>query len=324
MLRDVGDFLRVIYAKLTHRPVAICDVGDVDGIASAAIFLRKFPKGVVILRAPAELQRGRWYRLFTWDFVADLPCPPGARVRMRADHHKTNVPCAERECYDPAAPCAAMLAARLLELESDPVVQELIQAAIETDTANIVTEKVRLLDLAVRYSRYGTRLRIAKKLAEQGVESVLNDEKVRKSIERGLEAERIIDEITRAIVDRARGEEIVLLYFPKRLPISFRQLNIKVQRSGYRFVNILVRLGYRTYRLYCGADREGKYDCTVVARALGGGGHKFAAGAQYKVSLLRPREGLTRFVNVIKEYLRMNRVKLYVVDYSLSVREEVL
>jgi len=324
VLREVVDFFRIVYAKLTHRPVAICDVGDVDGVASAAIFLRRSSNGMVILRAPAQLQRGRWYRLFTWDFVADLPCPPGAKVRMRADHHKTNPPCAEQECYDPSAPCAALLAAKLLGLEGDPIVQELVQAAIETDTANIVTDKVKLLDLAVRYSSYKTKLRIARKLAEKGIEAALQDEKIRESIERGLEAEKIIDQIAQEVVSRARGSDIVTLYFTGRLPISFRQLNIKIQKSNFKFVNILVKLGFRTYRLYCGADRDSKYDCTVIARALGGGGHKFAAGAQFKAPLLKPREGLTKFVNVLKTYLGLDRISLFIVDRDLNIREKIV
>ncbi len=311
----------MLYAKITHRPVAICDIGDVDGIASAAIFLRKFLNGIVILRAPAQLQRGRWYRLFTWDFIADLPCPPGTRVRMRADHHRTNVPCAEEECYDPTAPCAALLAARLLKLEDDPIVKELVQAAIETDTANIVTEKVKLLDLAVRYSEYRTKLKIIRKLAEQGIEQTLRDEEVKRSVERGLEAEKIIEQIAQEVVSRARGSDLVTVYFTGKLPISFRQLNIRIQKSGFRFVNILVKLGFRTYRLYCGADKDSNYDCTVIARSLGGGGHKFAAGAQYKVSILRPGEGLARFVNVLKNYLKLDSVKLYIVDENLNVKE---
>jgi len=317
VLRDLADFLRVVFAKLRGRPVALCDVGDVDGVTSAAIFLRRYPDGVVVLRAPAQLQRGKWYRLFAWDFAADLPCPPGARVRMRADHHKTNPPCAEKECYDPSAPCAALLASKLLELEQDDITRELVSVAIETDTANIVTEKARLLDLAVRYARYRDKLYIARKLSQEGVEKTLQDERVRKCIEKGLEAERVIEEIA----SKLPAEEVLTVYFPQRLDISFRQLNIRLQKRGSKFVNILVRLGFRTYRLYCGADRDSPYDCTVIAKSLGGGGHKFAAGAQYKAPILKPGLGLSQFVHVLKSYLGRDRLKVFVIDKQLQLHE---
>jgi len=78
--------LRALLAKLRGRPIALCDVGDVDGLASAALFKKRHPEGVVILVGPSDVKKW-WVRAFTWDFVADLPCPGKAKVR--ADHHVT-------------------------------------------------------------------------------------------------------------------------------------------------------------------------------------------------------------------------------------------
>ncbi len=314
------DFFRVISAKVRGKPTALCDIGDVDGIASAAIFLRKYPDAVLVLRAPAQVQRSRWLRLFTWTFVADLPCPPGAKVRMRADHHRTNSPCAEQECYDPSAPCSAILAARLLGLENDPIVRELVDAAVQTDTANVTSEKVRKLDMVIRYSRYGTKLKIARVLAERGIDAVLALPEAQQALEKAQNAEQTIN----TICEKIPAEEIIILYFPKgrKLDISYRQLNIVLQKSkNAKFVNILVRRGFRTYRLYCGADREGPYDCTVITKQLGGGGHKFAAGAQYKSSILKPGEGFTRFVSILKDYLKIEKIRVFVIDENLKVVE---
>ncbi len=312
MFRDLVDFIRVIGAKLARRPVALCDVGDPDGVISCALFLRKYRNAVIILRAPAQVVRSRWLKMFTWDFVADLPCPPGGKVKMRADHHKTNPPCAEKECYDPSAPCAAVLAAKLLELENDEHVKKIVSIAIESDTANITTEEAKLIDLAVRYSGYRTKLRLVKLLAELDVREVLKDEKIARAVERGLEAERVMESIVSTLPNR----EIITLYFPKarEFKISYRQLNIKIQKEkNAKFINILTRRGFRTYRLYCGADKEGPYDCTQIVTKLGGGGHKFAAGAQYKAPLFRPGKGLEVFINVLKEYLGTSRIELYIV-----------
>jgi len=320
VLGNLIDFLRVVSAKIRRRPVALCDIGDVDGITSAAIFLRKYPDAVIVLRAPAQVQKSKWLRLFTWTFVADLPCPPGAKVKMRADHHRTNSPCAEQECYDPSAPCSALLAAKLLGLEDDPIVRELVDAAIQTDTANVTSEKVRKLDMIVRYSRYSTKLKIAKILSEKGIDAVLSLPEAQEALEKAREAEHIIN----TICEKVPASDIITMYFPKgkKLDISYRQLNIIIQKSkNAKFVNILVKRGFRTYRLYCGADKEGPYDCTTIAKQLGGGGHKFAAGAQYKSPIFRPGEGFRRFVNVLKNYLGVSKVRVIVVDENLNLNE---
>ncbi|NPA24068.1 MAG: Fis family transcriptional regulator [Crenarchaeota archaeon] len=306
------DMMRVTVARALGRPVALCDVGDPDGVISCAIFVRKYRNATVVLRAPAQVVRSRWLKLVRWDFVADLPCPPGSRVKMRADHHKTNPPCAEKELYDPSAPCAAILAAKLLGLDNDEHVKKIVSIAIESDTANIVTEEAKLIDLAVRYSGYRTKLRMVRLLAEMDVRDVLRDEAVARAVERGLEAERLMEHIVRTLPDR----EIITVYFPKMkdFRISFRQLNIKIQKEKRaKFINILVRRGFRTYRLYCGADKDGPYDCTQIVTRLGGGGHKFAAGAQYKAPLFKPGEGLNVFIRTLKEYLNTNRIELYIV-----------
>ncbi len=312
MLRDFADILRVVSAKLRGRPVALCDVGDPDGVISCAIFVRKYRDATVILRAPAQVVRSRWLKKVSWDFVADLPCPPGSKVKMRADHHKTNPPCAEKECYDPSAPCAAILAAKLLELENDEHIRRIVSIAVESDTANIVSEEAKLMDFAVRYADYKTKLKMVRLLAERDLKDFFNDPDVREAIERGLEAERIMNNIVQTLPDR----EIITLYFPKikDFRISFRQLNIKIQREKRaKFINILTRRGFRTFRLYCGADKDGPYDCTYIASRLGGGGHKFAAGAQYKAPIFSPGKGLEIFLKVLKEYLGIGRIELYIV-----------
>jgi len=319
IFRNVIDFLKVIYAKILGKKIALCDIGDVDGILSAAIFKKVYRNSIIILRAPAQVIRSKWIKLFTWDFVADLPCP--GKVIIRADHHITNKPCAKIEFYDPNAPCSVILAAKAFNLENDFEVSKWIKIAIETDTANIVSEEAKLLDLAVRYAGYKEKLYIINKIVNLGIENSLKDEKIRKIINRGIEAMKIIQEIS----SKLPNEEILTIYSPCKLPISYRQLTIEIQKKkNVKFINILVKLGYRTYRLYCGSCKESNYDCTVVAKALGGGGHKFAAGAQFKVCVFRPREGLYRFIRVCKNYLNVDKLSLYVIDKDLNIREEII
>jgi len=112
--------LQALKAKILGKKLALSHEEDADGIVSAALFLRKYPEAILVLGRPQEIKRDKlnWINLFTWDFVADLPCPKKAKIRV--DHHKTNTPCAEIEYYDPEAPCAAILALKALKLENDP------------------------------------------------------------------------------------------------------------------------------------------------------------------------------------------------------------
>ncbi len=87
---------------------------------------------------------------------------------IRADHHRTNKPCAVHEYYDIDAPCSALMAMKALGLEGDEVVQELVNVAIQTDTANITTKEAELVDLAVKGSDYLGRLYLAHLLSREG------------------------------------------------------------------------------------------------------------------------------------------------------------
>lgn len=307
-------FLAAVWAKLSNRPLALCDSGDVDGITSAALFLRKYPRGIIILASPSEVYRSFWIRNMFWNFVADLPCP--GKVLIRADHHRTNKPCAKVEFYDPEAPCSALMAMKALNLEEDSLANELVKVAIQTDTANITTKEAEELDLAVRFASYSEKIYIIRNLALNGL-NALNDFRIRRLIDRGLKAKKRMLEIA----DKLTIKDIINIYSPVDLGISYRQLTIELQHRGAKMVNILLRLGRRTFRYYCGADKDSPYDCTQVATKLGGGGHKFASGAQYKVSLFNPDMGLGLFTNVLKSYLNINKLDLVVLgkDGSISI-----
>ncbi|MFB6470795.1 MAG: Fis family transcriptional regulator [Vulcanisaeta sp. AZ3] len=308
-------FLMALWAKLVNRPLALCDSGDVDGITSAAIFLRRYPNGIVVLMPPSEVNKSRWVRWFYWTFVADLPCP--GKVLVRADHHRTNKPCAKVEFYDPEAPCSALMAMKALNLDNDPITNNLVKVAIETDTASISSKEAEELDLAVRFASYSEKLFIAKNLAINGL-GALESLRMRKLVERGSRAKRLMLEIA----DKIPIRDIINIYSPTDLGISYRQLTIELQHRGAKMVNILLRKGRRTFRYYCGAGRDGPYDCTQVATKLGGGGHKYASGAQYKAPLLNPQRGFYEFVNALKSYLNINRLELIELDLS-SIKVKV-
>ncbi|ADY01801.1 MAG: Fis family transcriptional regulator [Vulcanisaeta sp.] len=296
-------FLSALWAKLSNRPLALCDSGDVDGITSAALFLRKYSNGIVVLAAPSEVNRSWWIKRLSWTFVADLPCP--GKVLIRADHHRTNKPCAKVEFYDPEAPCSALMAMKALGLENDTVANGLVKVAIETDTANITSKEAENLDLAVRFASYPEKIYIVRNLAINGLQA-LSNAKIRNLVERGYRAKKLMLEIA----DKIPIKEIINIYSPIDLGISYRQLTIELQHRGAKMVNVLLRLSRRTFRYYCGADKNSPYDCTQVATKLGGGGHKYASGAQYKSPLLNPGWGVEAFINVLKAYLNIDRLEV--------------
>ncbi|ABW02419.1 Fis family transcriptional regulator [Caldivirga maquilingensis] len=301
-LEDLRALMSMIKAKLMNRPIALCDIGDADGLTSAALFLMKYPNGLVVFAPPSKVQRGWLYRLIEWDFVADLPCP--GKAVIRADHHRTNKPCAKFEYYDPEAPCSAYMAAKGLNL-NDLKAQDLVKVAIETDTANIVSREAEEIDMAARFSSYSEKIRLAKALAQGGL-MALNEPWVKTIVERGYRAK----ELMLKIADQLPIDNVVNVYFSERVgSLSYRQLTIELQKRGAGMVNILVKLGSRTFRYYCGADKS-RFDCTRIASALGGGGHPYAAGAQYKAPLLKPRQGLELFIKVLKDKLNMDKLSL--------------
>ncbi|MGC9135854.1 Fis family transcriptional regulator [Caldivirga sp.] len=302
-LEDLRVLMSIVKAKLMGKPLALCDIGDADGLTSAALFLIKYPNGLVTFAPPSKVQRGWLYRVVKWDFVADLPCP--GKAVIRADHHRTNKPCAQFEYYDPEAPCSAYMAAKGLNLNSDPRAQGLVKVAIETDTANIVSREAEEIDMAARFSNYGEKVKLAKVLAQEGL-GALSEPWVKAIVERGYKAK----ELMLRIADQIPIDNVVNVYFSTRVgSVSYRQLTIELQRRGAGMVNILVKLGSRTFRYYCGADKS-RFDCTRIATALGGGRHPYAAGAQYKAPLFNPRQGFEEFIRVLKDKLNMSKLSL--------------
>ncbi len=305
-------FLSALWAKLSNRPLALCDSGDVDGIASAALFLRKYSNGAIVLAAPSEVNRSWWIKHVFWTFVADLPCP--GKALIRADHHRTNKPCAKVEFYDPEAPCSALMAMKAFGLENDPVANSLVKVAVETDTASISSNEAERLDLAVRFASYNEKIYIARSLAVNGLSS-LDSAKIRDLVDRGYRAKKLMLETASKIPIR----EVINIYSSVNLGISYRQLTIELQRRGAKMVNILLKLNRRTFRYYCGADRNSPYDCTQVATRLGGGGHKYASGAQYKSPFFNPGKGIEDFINALKTYLNTDRLEVLELTWD-SVR----
>ncbi|RLF12498.1 MAG: Fis family transcriptional regulator [Thermoprotei archaeon] len=302
MLRDL---LAILWAKLTHKKTCLSHSGDADGIICAALFLRRI-RGVVVLAEPYEVQGGSWLNTFKWDYVLDLPCPPKAAVFI--DHHKTNKPSPSvvEVYHDPKAPSAASLAVKAFKLEEDPVASRLVELANECDTANIVSEEAWDLNDAVKGSSRGDRVKLAKLLSQMGVEALKLPE-VRKWIAKNREKR----ERTRQVADKIPVEDSIFIELDSEEDISPRNLMITLEKRGAK-VTCVVSKRNGKYKVHLGSREDSGVDCSEIASKIGGGGHKYAAGATV--------EDLRKALKVIASLLRLKSIKVHVVK-NLEVVE---
>ncbi|MCD6368874.1 MAG: Fis family transcriptional regulator [Thermoproteales archaeon] len=306
----------ILRAKLTGRPLALTDISDVDGIVSATLFKIKHPNALIVLASPRDVNSSWIIKSVKWDFVADLPCP--GKARLRADHHKTNKPCAEREFYDPKAPCAALMALKALGLEGNRLAEKLVELARETDTANIRTIEASMLDSAVKGSGYRGKIRLIECLATRGLKC-LSDEHVQVSIKRAEEVKKETMDFSAMIPVRKN----TIVFFEKRRRLYYRYLSILLEERGAEFTLLIVPRGLFGIRLYVGARPKSRYDASYIASLYGGGGHKVAAGATLNYF---PRGRLVkRILLETKRYLGLSELKFFIVtekDGEIKVIEQ--
>lgn len=296
----IKDFLSVLWAKLTRKKICLSHSSDADGIVCAALFLRAFRgKGMVILAEPYEIQGGSWLNMFTWDYVLDLPCPPKAYVFI--DHHKTNKPSnkAKEVYHDPTAPSAAVLAIRAFKLEDDPTAVKLVELANECDTANIVSNEAWDLNDAVKGSPRDERVKLAKLLSEMGLEALKLPE-VQKWIERNRERR----ERTRQLADKIPIEDNIFIELNGENNISPRNLMITLEKRGAK-VTCVVAPKNGKYKIHLGSREDSGVDCSKLAAKIGGGGHKYAAGATV--------EDLNKALKLIAKKLGLKKLRIHVV-----------
>lgn len=282
----------IVRAKLFKRPIALCDIGDLDGITCATLFKMKHPDGEVVLAAPYEVRRSWLLKAVTWDFVADLPCPGKALVR--ADHHASNPPCAVQEFYDPFAPAAAVLALKALGLDERASAVKLVQLAVETDTAKITSPEALALNDAVKGSKYRGKLRLIDLLASEPLEEVLSDERVRESIERY----RSVREATEKLAAELPLLELFVAVFKGNQRLSYRYLCILMESRGARLTAVIVPKGF-SLRIYLGSATK-ELDVSKLALKLGGGGHPYAAGATIKA--FRKSKAISKVLSELRSF----------------------
>ncbi|MCS7131144.1 MAG: hypothetical protein NZ934_00205 [Hadesarchaea archaeon] len=276
-LRDLGRDARI--RVLTHGE-------DVDGVACAALLLKRFPNAEVDVAIPRRDLSGRY------DVVVDLPLPRALEARLWVDHHSSTIEegrC-EEKIYDPTAPSAAGLLAGYLGLEGD----ELAAIADRADSASYLSESPRELggsydpawdvnDAVKSLTSEERFVELAKVLASRGVAGVKEAFEEEISYTRRLrrEAERAVREISR-LAKEGKPDSYIILVPP-------------MERGGSTFsghiVFSLYRLGAKASAVFYGQKpgREGCWinvargfeglDASAIAERYGGGGHRSSAGA---------------------------------------------
>ena len=289
--------LEVVKARAMLRRVGLSHGNDADGIVCAALFLRRHPKGRVVLAEPWEIKPTWtcWFNWVAWDYVADLPCP--FRARLHVDHHRTGRPCAKREFFNPEAPSAASLAIKALELEGDEVAVKLVELANECDTASIRSQEAWDLNDAVKGASLDDRLKLAYMLAREGLDALRDDE-----VRGWIEVNRRRRLRAQALVDKVSIEDYVFVKLSEvdeRFPV--RTFMISLEERGAKLTCVITPRG-RRFKIHLGSRHDSEIDCAEIASRLGGGGHRYAAGATV--------DDLDEALRRIKEALGLSEIKL--------------
>ncbi|MEM2213736.1 MAG: DHHA1 domain-containing protein [Candidatus Nezhaarchaeales archaeon] len=295
--------LSLIWAKLIGKKTCLSHSSDADGIVCASLFLRYVRgDGLVVLAEPFEIQRGSWINMFKWDYVLDLPCPPKASVFI--DHHKTNKPNpnVKEVFHDPSSPSAAALALKAFKLEDDPTALKLVELANECDTANIVSSDAWNLNDAVKGSPRRKRVKLAKLLSELGLEALKLPEFQKWILHNKERRER-----TRLLAEKIPIEDNVFVKLDNEEDISPRNLMITLEKRGVKVTCVITSKNGK-YKIHLGSREDSGVDCSKIASKLGGGGHKYAAGATV--------DDLNKALKLIAKKLCLNKVKLYIVKGS--------
>lgn len=271
-----------------HSRIRVLTHGeDVDGVACAALLLKRFPNAVVDVAIPKRDLRG------SYDVVVDLPLPKMLEARLWVDHHSATIEegrC-EEKIYDPTAPSAAGLLARYLGLAGD----ELAAIADRADSASYLSESPKELggsydpawdvnDAVKSITSKERFVELARVLASRGAAAV--KEVFEEEISYTRRLRRAAEEVVREVSELAAGEG---------RPDSYIIIVPPMERGGSTFsghmVFSLYRMGAKASAVFYGQkpSREGCWinvakgfeglDASAIAEKYGGGGHRSSAGA---------------------------------------------
>ncbi|MEX0568581.1 MAG: hypothetical protein Q6363_005385 [Candidatus Njordarchaeota archaeon] len=275
---------------------------DIDGIASAALILRKFSNAQIIFMKPNEIRRTS----MSFDIVIDLPKPRNCRINI--DHHKSNFEyliknrrIGEDDLVDPNAPSAACLVAKYYNL-TDKISKEIVDMANKADKGEH-DRKLMLLDLIIKCNVMNqTKLYwLSDKLSKLG-KKIFKDNEFKREIEKLRPIRKKINE-TEVVVEKLLRSNIKAVVFDcMRIPYAVARVppTIFTKRGGYVALSYYMEPDSGKIKI---SIRVGDYDfrADIFAERFGGGGHEKAAGLTVR--------GEAELAIIIKKFIDSMRLK---------------
>ncbi len=266
--------------------------GDIDGLACAALFYRKFGENSIIVDFLSVIEAQETGT--TYDYATDLPKPKNARCVI--DHHSRNLERLKRakrfdpqnDIIDPNAPSAAAIVYHHLKLPlTDAVSRKIVNLANNADRGRLPREYAPLFHLTRWFIDDNENLtRLAKILANRGVDGAIEHPWVRNEYR---VVRRRVSRTNRKIYrflnrNKEKIGDVVFIDTRKFLPAKFaKQIIGPFFKAGARVVIIAyedIRNNLITTSIRVASSFKKSLNVGDFASQLGGGGHEKAAAVR--------------------------------------------
>ncbi len=283
--------------------------GDIDGLACAALFYRKFGERRVSVDFLSVIEAQETCE--TYDYATDLPKPKNARRVI--DHHPLNLERLKRErrfdahldIIDHKSPSAAYLVYHHLNLPlTDAISRKIVALANDADHGKLPSQHAPLFHLTRWFIDDNENLnRLAKILADRGVDNAIEHPWIRNEYKT---VRRRVSRTNRKIYrflnrNKEKIGDVVFIDTRKFLPAKFaKQIIGPFFRAGARVVIIAyedIRNNLITTSIRVASSFKKSLNVGDLASKFGGGGHEKAAAvrAASDEELAQILEEFTRF-----------------------------
>jgi nanoRNase/pAp phosphatase (c-di-AMP/oligoRNAs hydrolase) len=269
------------------RALKIITHTDFDGICCSALFIRKYGIDVEIIYATVQQAEILNIKSVEVDYTCDLP-KVGSSINI--DHHQTNFEnlvssgrLTEDDIVDPFASSATDLVYEYLSFENDSIAHQIRDLGHLADTARLPSE-YKPLDVVLNLhtdsptflrkisnllATHGKKILELNWMIEEYNKVVSLYQTTKEIIERFLQDHPVLPEIviidTREIIPGKLAKEVFKPFFKNNAIVV--ALIYKKSKDGP------VRVSFRVTK-----SKQEDYDVSVIAKNLGGGGHRMAAG----------------------------------------------
>ena len=278
---------------------AAVHASDIDGIASAALLLMKYPNIEIDFLTLRDIKTKKEY-----DFVVDLPKLENGKINI--DHHKTNYEkllrdgqLSQKDLVDPNAPSAAQLLIKYLSLENNSRAIEIASMANDSDQGKY-DEKLYLLDKIIKCKSGDpeTLYKIAELLIRRG-RKFTKDEFFKHELNQLIAVIKKGRKFARKIAAYLRKQKVkvavldVISGFPR---ITMSDLAWEFIANRGSIIVVINRLkepeklcknkssgNFSHIHISIRVSKKVDFKANIFAEKIGGGGHEKAAGARIPI-----------------------------------------